>query len=494
MAMPGVTRPSSPDDTLRSRVGQGVRWSLANTVLSRVVSLGAGILLARILDPKDYGVYAVAMVVLTALLSMNELGVSLAVVRWPGDVGRIAPTVASLAVGVSALLYVLAYALAPAFASTLNAPGAAPMIRLLSVCILVDAVAAVPAGLITREFQQRRRLVIDLAGFASGTALTIVLALLGHGAWSLLWGFVVSNVIVGAMCVALAPTWYGFGFDAGVARDLLAFGLPLAGSSGVLFLLMNLDYVVVGRLLGATSLGFYLLAFNVCSWPVNLISTAMRRVTLAGFSRAAESPEGAGAAFRKAVVMVLTVALPMAVLLGVFAEPLVVTAYGDKWAPSADPLRFLAILAVTRILVDLLYDFLVAVGRNPANLILQSLWLLAALPALIVGARLMDITGVAIGHAVVAVVVIGPAMVLIVHRCGIPVTQLGRDCARPLLGAVVMAVVGAGVIHSDWNSWLVMLGGGALCSAAYVLVVWPVLRDLRATVAGGLGSRCGGAD
>ncbi len=258
MAMPGVTRPSSPDETLRSRVGQGVRWSLANTVLSRVVSLGAGILLARILDPKDYGVYAVAMVVLTALLSMNELGVSLAVVRWPGDVGRIAPTVAKSAVGVSALLYVLAYALAPAFASTLNAPGAAPMIRLLSVCILVDAVAAVPAGLITREFQQRRRLVIDLAGFASGTALTIVLALS--------WGTRSMEPALGFRGLechrgrdvrrAGAHVVWSSGSDAGVARDLLAFGLPLAGSSGVLFLLMNLDYVVVGRLLGATSLGF----------------------------------------------------------------------------------------------------------------------------------------------------------------------------------------------------------------------------------------------
>ena len=64
-----------------------------------------GIVLARLLVPEDYGVYAVALVALNGLLSMNELGVSLAIVRRPGDVSRIAPTVKTLALGSSLVLW-----------------------------------------------------------------------------------------------------------------------------------------------------------------------------------------------------------------------------------------------------------------------------------------------------------------------------------------------------------------------------------------------------
>ncbi|RKT78493.1 PST family polysaccharide transporter [Terracoccus luteus] len=474
-----VTPVAATEESLRAKVGRGFGWSVLNTVLSRAGSLLSGVLLARILAPGDYGVFAVALVVLTALLSLNELGVSLAVVRWPGDVGRIAPTVATLAAVTSGLLYVVAFVSAPWVASAMDAPSATPLIRLMSLCVLVDAVSAVPAALITREFRQRLRAGIDLAGFVGGTALTVVLALCGFGAWSLMWGFVASNVLVGAMCIARAPAWYGFGFDRSRLRELLAFGLPLAGSSAVLYLLVNLDYVVVGSVLGVTALGFYLLAFNVCSWPVNLVSGTMRRVTLAGFSRAAERPEGAAPVFTRAARLVVTLTLPMSVLLAVFADPLVRTVYGERWSPSAAPLRLLAVLAVARVLVELVYDFLVAVGRNSANLTLQSVWLVGTAVALPVGAWAAGITGVAAGHAVVAVAVMSPALLLVLRRSGVDLAVLGRACARPAAGAVVMAVVGLATALLPLPAWGVVLVGGALSSLAYAAVVLPVLREAR---------------
>lgn len=476
-AVESVNRePPEANDHLMGQVSKGLGWSVVNTVVSRLGSLVAGIALARILEPRDYGTFAVALVVLVALLSMNELGVSLAIVRWPGNVASIAPTVATLALVSSGFLYLLTFAAAPAIASALSSPESTNMIRLLAVCVLVDAVSAVSAGQITREFMQRRRLMIDVSGFIVGTILTILLAILGYGGWSLLWGFVATNVVTGVMAIVLAPKWYGYGFDRREARELLEFGIPLAGSSAVLYLLMNLDYIVVGRLLDPTALGLYLLAFNICSWPVNLVSTAIRRVTVAGFSRFAERDGSIGDGFVTPASLVVALTLPMAVALIVFTEPLITTVYGVKWIGAVAALRFLAVLAVARVMIELVYDFLVAVNRNRANLLLQCIWLVATAPALVFGAKLLGIEGVALGHASVALLILGPAAMWTLRRCGVPLRPLLRSVARPLTGAVAMAAAALLTLRFVEGEWQELLVGSAVAGAVYLGVVWPMAR------------------
>ena len=217
------------------------------------------------------------------------------------------------------------------------------------------------------------------------------------------------------------------GFDGEAARSLLAFGLPLAGSSILVFLMVNVDYVVVGRLLGSEALGFYLLAFNLCSWPVALISVAVRRVSLAGFSRIADEPWRAGAAFSRAAGLIMAVTLPLCAVLAGYAPAVITFLYGEKWIPSADALRLLCVLGAARVAVELSYDYLVAVGRTTSNFAVQVLWLLLLVPALVVGANRGGILGVAAGHAVIAGLVIGPVYAVALRRANVSLRSLARE-------------------------------------------------------------------
>ncbi|MCP6711043.1 oligosaccharide flippase family protein, partial [Klebsiella pneumoniae] len=93
--------------------------------------------------PDDYGVYAIALVALTLLQAFNELGVSLALVQWSGDVRRIAPTVMTVAVSASVLLYLVTWVGAPAVCAAMGSPDAVPVLRLLCLAVVVDGVATV---------------------------------------------------------------------------------------------------------------------------------------------------------------------------------------------------------------------------------------------------------------------------------------------------------------------------------------------------------------
>ncbi|MEP6797579.1 MAG: lipopolysaccharide biosynthesis protein [Lapillicoccus sp.] len=476
--------PAADSGGLRDKVGGGLGWSFANNVAARIANVAIGVVLARLLVPQDYGIFAASSIVLTAALSMNELGVSLAVIRWPGSPARIAPTVTTLALAWSGILYAACFFTAPLVASSLGSPHATTLIRVMGLAILMDAVASVPAALLTRAFRQRQRMAIDLACILLNAVVSIGLAVIGFGPWALVWGFLTSSLLSGLLTFWWAPERYRPGFDRTVVGELLRFGLPLAGASALLFLTLNVDYAVVGHQLGAVQLGFYTLAFNLCSWPVNLVSVAIRRVSFAGFSRLTEGDEDSGGAFVTAFALVLALTVPMCALLGVYARAAIGVLYGDRWLPAADALMLMCVLGAVRVVLELGYDYLAAIGRTADNLLLQGLWFLVLIPVLTVGADVDGIRGVAAGHAVVAVVIILPVFLVLAHRNGIRLWAIARLSGRPLLAGLV--VVGSGLLLSRYlpgGPVVALIVGGTVSGALALLVVLPMRRLVRPALA-----------
>lgn len=464
---------------LGTAVRRGLGLSLLNNALVRLGGVVSGIAIARLLAPADYGVFAVALVVLSALLSINELGVSLAIVRWPRDPHGIAPTVTTLSVGASVALYLATFAAAPTIAAQLGAAEATTIIRVLALSMIIDGMSAVPAALLTRGFQQGRRLVADLSGFVVSTGLTVALAVAGQGAWSLAIGYLAGNIATTAVVLAVAPARPRPGWDAALVPELLRFGLPLAGSSLLVFGVLNIGNVLVGAELGPLALGFYTLAFNLSSWPVSVFSLAVRRVALAAFARIAHDRDALADGVARSVALLLAVTLPVCALLALLAEPLVRVVYGAKWAPAAEVLQWLAVLGAARVMAELGYDLLVALARSRAVFVVQGIWLAALVPGVVAGARWDGVRGAAAAQALIACAVVLPAFVFAVHRAGVPARAALRHVGRPLLAtaALVAVVVGLGrVVDGDLNRLLLLGTAGTLTGA---VLLYPVRRLAR---------------
>lgn len=477
-ALDAGTAPAPP--SLGRKVGSAARWSLVNTVVMRLGNFVTGIILARFfLGPEAWGVYGIAQTVLLVLLSANELGVSLAIVRWEGDPRRFAPTVLTLSAISSCLLYAALFMTAPAVARVLGSPEASGVLRVMCLCVVLDGLSQIPAGFLTREFAQGRRMAIDAVNFVLSTAVTLLLAVDGHGAMSFAWGSVAGNVAALIGCCLAAPGTLRFGWDRAQARALLRFGLPLAGASMLALGVVNVDTMVVGSSLDQLALGFYVLAFNISGWPVRIISEAARRVSFAGFSRLAEEPGALARGFGRALGVVMTGTVPLCVLLAALAGPIVELVYGERWLPAARALPWLMALGMVRIGCELAYDCLVAIGRRRSLIAVQALWLLVLIPVLVAGARTGGIVGVAQGHVLVAVVVVVPVFLVALHRGGIRLVTVARACAWPFLGGAVMTGVVLGLERSLGHGVLALLATGAAGTLAYGLCVLPSRSTLR---------------
>ena len=211
--------------------------------------------------------------------------------------------------------------------------------------LLIAGLSATPSACLQREFRQDRKLVADLASFAGHTAVALALASAGFGAWSLAWSRVAGSVVlaVGTFAAGPGPLPPGAGTPRSPGR-LLRFGLPLAGASIVVFAVMNLDYAVVGNMLGPERLGVYVLAFNLSGWPVGAFSSTVRAVSLPAFAELQADPLRHQESFGRALGMLFLPVVPACVLLGVLGGPLVRVVYGDRWTDAAAPLALLAVL------------------------------------------------------------------------------------------------------------------------------------------------------
>jgi PST family polysaccharide transporter len=469
---------------LNRRVATAARWSLVNTIVRRVGTFASGVVLARLFfGPYEWGLYAVGLLVLAMLLSLNEMGVSLALVRWEGDIRRFAPTVLTLSTLSSSAFYLVLYFAAPTVAELLGSPDATLMLRVLCVSVIIDGIACVPLGKLNREFRQFPRTVVDILNFAVNTAATIAFAAAGVGAMSFAWGSLIGNLVALVGFGLCAPGMLRFGWDTGQARKLLRYGLPLASASLLTLGIVNVDSVVVGSVLGPAALGIYAMAFNMSSWPVRMVSETARRVSFAGFSRLADSsPAEFASGFIRAFTLVIAAAVPICVVLGVLAGPIIVFVYGDQWAAAAVPLQFLVALGLLRTAVELAYDCLATRVRKTLML-MQAWWLGTLIPILLLGAHLWDVPGVAAGHVLVAGLLVSPVFVVVLGRLGIPAGRILRACVRPALGGLAMGVA-AWAVHRWLGGGFVGLAVAGLASfAAYVPFVLPIVQQLRSGAA-----------
>jgi PST family polysaccharide transporter len=480
------TRTGAVGRSRRRSAGSGLGWGLLNSVVSRAGQLVVGVVLARLLAPEDFGLFAVALVAFAVVVNISELGVTVVLVRTPGDIRALVPTVLTLALASGAVLGTAVFAGASWFAALMEAPDAAPVLRLLAIAVVVAGASAVPGALLQRDFRQDLRMRADMTSFVVSTALTIGLVLGGFGALGLAWGRLAGAVAALVALLLMTPPSRP-GWDRQQVRGLLLSGLPLAGASLLAFALLNADYVVVSKELGTVALGLYVLAFNLSSWPVAALASAVRGVALPALAELTGAARGA--AFVQWSRWLATASLPVCVLLAVLADDVVTVVYGARWQAASPALVALAALGACRVALELAYGLQVAAGKGRAALLVNASWLAALVPALVVGARLGGLRGVGVAHAVVVVGLVLPLQLTVLRRCGVDARYLGRALVRPVSAAAGCGVAASLVRSVDGPRPLLLAAAVLTGLVVHVAIARPLLSELHAAWSQRTGAR-----
>jgi lipopolysaccharide exporter len=469
--------------SLGGQVRRGAVWGGLSSFVLRLASFGLGVIIARLVAPSEFGVFAVALTVHAIIVNVSEIGVSAYLIRDDGDPDHTAPTVMTIALVSSSLLALTMVICAPWLAGTLGATGAAGPIRVMSLTVVIAGVSAVPNALLIRAFRQDKRFVAEAMNFIVSSGLVILLAVGGAGAFALAWSRVAGQVASAALLILLAPKRYRPGFRRDKARHLIRFGLPLAGANIIGYSIYNCDYITVGRSLGAVQLGLYTLAFNISGWPSGVLSSIVDSVAMPAFARVRYDRERLPQFLSTAVSTLVAIALPVSALTLALAGPIVSSVYGAQWSGAASALALLALFGAVRVPNELFANVIVALGRPRALFLVQIAWIVCLVPVMIVGVDRWGIAGAAVAHVAVAGGVVLPSYVLILRAAaGVGVRDLIRSVVPVVVGSVLAAVVAHVTAMRMSGHWSGLLAGAAVGALTYLVVTGPwLLRLLRQT-------------
>jgi PST family polysaccharide transporter len=466
--------------SLRALIRRGAMWSTLDVVVNRTSGFLLGIVVARLLRPADFGIYAVALVVHAILINVSDLGIGAIVVRDDDKAMRASgPTVTTIALASSISLGLLMAGLAPVLADLLGAPSATAAIRVMSLTLPLAGLTAVPGALMRREFNMKTMFFADTANNVVSGVAVIVLALAGAGALALAWSFVAGQVLTSIILVTKSPIWFWPGWNGSEARRTLRFTMPLVGANVLGFTTQNVDYMIVGTLMGSVSLGLYMLAFNISSWPQNVLGFVIKSVSLPAFSRLREGTGSMAVHFCSALRSVVRITFPVCLFLGALAPSLVLTVYGSRWSLASRALVGLAVLSAARTLVELFYDFLTAMGHNKSVLMVQLVWLPTLIGALIVLVNMFGIAGAGAAQAAVSALVVMPLLIFSTDRVGVPWVSVVRAILPTFCWAFATAAFGWYVASLIEAPALACVAGGAASLLTYLMPYMPgMLRVL----------------
>lgn len=455
---------------LANRAIRGVGWAIAATGTGKFLSFIGLTLLARLLAPAEFGLFAFAILYLTYVDTLGDLGTGAALVHWPSRQADAAQVTFAVSVVMGVALFLLTFALAPTVAAFFQTPSGASVLRVLGVSFVIKGLGNTHDALCRKQLRFRARLVPEVALTGVKAAVAVALAVAGLGVWSLVWGQLVGMTLWTILLWRAVPWRPGWRWPIDLTRSMFGYGRHIVAVNLLAAIVHHVDAVIVGRMLGIAALGFYQLATRVPEMAVTLLVRQVSLVLFPTFSTVHAAGNSVRETYLTALRYTALVTGPAAIALVGLAEPLVTTLFGDGWQPVVPILQALAIYAGVRALGSLAGDVLKATGRPGLLAALAVLKAVILIPVLVLAARWGPV-GVA---AALAAVTSGTSLVtlLVVNRwLGIGMRRIGI-ALRPS-GYATGAV---GVVIAGWVYAIpapvdaLTLAGGVLTGVAVYLV------------------------
>ena len=454
-------------------------WNYASFGLGKVLVFVTTAVLARLLTPDTFGLLGFAVVTTNVVGILKDVGLGAAIIHRRHDVDQAADTAFTLNLFCAAILTVITAAIAPLAAAYFEEPLVTPILRVLGVTFVVDALGAVHIVRLQRALDFRKKLIPDTGRSLVKGLVSIACALAGFGVWSLVIGQVLGTLASVVLAWLVFPWRPRLVVHAGIAWKLLRFGLPLRGADTLGVVSENLVYFFVGRAFGAAALGVYTLAFRLVELGVLNALWVAASVLFPAYAALQGEPDALRRGFFKTVRLMSMLCFPLCVGLALTAQPVVMLILGPQWLLAIPIVRVLAGFALVASVSFNVGDIYKGTGRT-RMLFALGLLNLALLPAALWLGRRGGLIGIALGYLAVATVEMIVGLWGVTRVLGVTVTDVLRQLRPALLGAAALALATLPTLAATaaLTPLIRVLVATAAGGAAYLVVLWKLERPL----------------
>jgi len=383
----------------------GLWWSYISVAVRMILSFLLLAMLARLLSPVDFGLFGMVLIFAGLIEMIGRLAVGPAVVQRFDLTDRHTETGLALVLALGVILAVMLWSLAPLIGWVFNEPGVPRLLRTLSVVSVINSVGVIPEHLLRRELRFKSLAAADLLSELVGYGLTaLVLASFGYGVWALVWGTIMRRSVHVAVVFVGRPPPLRLRLRIREAMELLQYGSALSLVGFFNFIAQRGGYFVVGRWLGATSLGYYTQAHRLTSVPFEALSLTLLNVLFPAMSARQKNVDRLQAVYLSGVEMLSLLVVPASAAVFVNAPEIVAVVLGRQWATIVSVLQVLVIALPFRLCGALNVPVIRALGGVYPEAWRQAIWAFLVVFGCYLGSR-WDLGGVAVSVVIASIVV-----------------------------------------------------------------------------------------
>jgi teichuronic acid exporter len=437
--------PARSKDELDRSLVSGIAWIGGMRSVTMTVQWVAALLVVRLLTPADYGLVAMAGAYLGLVQMFSEFGLGAAVIQRRNLSESQIARIGGVSILASVALAALSVAVSGLVAAFFQEPRVRPIIMLMSATFVFTGIDIVARALLRRDLQFKRAAWVQASQNFTYAAVSLAMAALGFGYWSLVGGAVAGQFVRMVSAVASRPHRVSWPYDLASIRSELWFGSHVVVSQFALYIRRFSDILIVGRMLGTEALGAYNVGWTQANMPVDRVGTIVTGVSPAVLAAAQNDPPALRRYLRLLTEGLAFMAFPTTIGMAVVADHFVLFVFGERWVATITPLRILCLVAAMRAITPILSQVLVATDQTKKNMQFAVAAAIVIPAFLLVGSR-WGLTGVALSWLVGHPLVLGS--VLLRHALRAAEMRVGDYFAalRPAgvaSAAMVLAVLAA---------------------------------------------------
>ncbi len=386
-----------PEDNLKAKAVNGVVWTSIQRFSQMFVSFISGIVLARLLEPEDYGCIGMLSIFMLISTTFIDGGFASALIQKKRPTQEDYSTVFFWNLGLSVVIYFILFFCAPLIAEFYHVPLLCNLLRVQGVVLIINALQTVQSNQLNKQFRFKKIAITLISTSIISLVVTIGLAYIGWGVWSL----VVHNILV-----TLIPTlvywttnnWCPkllFSFKS--FKELFSFGFYMLLSTLVATIANNIQGLLIGRIYNPALMGYYSKAHSTEMLASTTIAQVVSQVTYPLYSELQDGKDQMIVAIKRITSLIAFVTFPLMFLLILLGKPLFILLYSNKWIESIPYFQLLCLAGLAVCLQSANSQTIAAIGKSKVMFNWSVIKQLVGICFVIIGLLLHGIEGMLIG-------------------------------------------------------------------------------------------------
>lgn len=360
-----------PETNLKAKTFNGVKWTGLEQIATQAISFVIGVILARLLNPTDYGTIGMLSIFMAVSGTFIDSGFGQALIRKTDCTQADYSTIMYFNLAVSVVCYIILFSCSPLIASFFNMPILSSVVKVYCLTLIINAFGTVPRTRLTKNLEFKSIAKINVISTLFSGVIGVTLAYAGWGVWALVWQAVLSSIFSNTILWIISKWRPIQTFSKKSFKEMFGFGSKLLAGGLIWQIYSNLTPIIIGRFFSAKDLGLYSRGANIASLPASIIFGIMAKVSYPIFARLQDDQNRLIYVYRKYIKFSSMLIMFSLLLLAALAKPVVLILLTEKWASCIIFLQLFAISIMTDHLDKLNLNLLIVVGRSDLHLKLE---------------------------------------------------------------------------------------------------------------------------